>query len=576
MEDNPPTQNARRPADHQGPSDGELPRNRTPFRAPEPAQPEARPETAPPGRSSRRSGSTAAPPVTFQPPAEDDAPTGRRAAPRKTARSRPAAGTPTDPAAAPGTVAPPVSPRRKGAKAGSQAAGSAADSESASTGPDTAGPGMETPPAETRATSRARPTARASSSTRPGPPTPATPPAEIAATGEMAPTGERAIAPQAGPDARGGTAAKDADSARHPAAPKLPDTGTTGTPPRKAGTPRRAGMAARTEITTAKAFPQQSTGEPASGPPSAPQEGGAAPVKKVARRAAKASRSATQPPLERPAPADAPSQAQVPGQAAPEAQGPEQTVSVASDASPGPVVAESAASPQVVSAAVVRPTGSGSQPTNRSSEDRVRRLVTEAWARVVADPGHAPELLALAAVRSVGPRAADWAREVRESYPSATPDAVARLAIRQFTRRGAVSSAFAAVAGLYAPVALVSAAGYAQAELALHVAGAYGQDPTDPARAAELLVLSRVHPTRQQAEAAIAAADAPADRDEAADGSTWRFGRPVAVQVGGWTVLRAANRFFPGTAVLGSALVSRAATEAIGVRAIAFYRAAAR
>lgn len=199
---------------------------------------------------------------------------------------------------------------------------------------------------------------------------------------------------------------------------------------------------------------------------------------------------------------------------------------------------------------------------------------SEAWAKLLADPGHAPELLALAAVETLGPRAQEWAARTRESYPRATDQALARLATRQFTRFGSFGSLFGAVAGSYAPIALLGTAALTHAEVVLHVAAAYGMDPTDPQRAVELLVLSRVHPTRTDAEAAVAAAKRPAyDTDGRFPDAVVRLGRLIATQTGGWGALRLANRFFPGTSLLAAVLSSHASAQSIGVRANSFYRA---
>jgi len=91
----------------------------------------------------------------------------------------------------------------------------------------------------------------------------------------------------------------------------------------------------------------------------------------------------------------------------------------------------------------------------RMAVDRHR---TEAWTKIVADPGHSPELLALAAVQTLGPRAGEWASRTSDAYPTATSAGKARLAIRQLTRFGTLSSVFAAVAGSYAPLALLGTA----------------------------------------------------------------------------------------------------------------------
>ncbi len=201
----------------------------------------------------------------------------------------------------------------------------------------------------------------------------------------------------------------------------------------------------------------------------------------------------------------------------------------------------------------------------------------EAWAKLLADPGHAPELLALAAVQTLGARAEDWANRTRESYPTASDPALARLATRQFTRFGCLSSAFAAVAGSYAPIALLGGAAITHAEMVLHVAAAYGFDPTDPKRAAELLVLTRVHPTRTDAEAALAAARQPAyEGSGTLTDAVWRLGRLISARTGSWGALRVANRLFPGVSLLTAVLTSQTAIQEVGVRADTFYRTQAR
>jgi hypothetical protein len=196
---------------------------------------------------------------------------------------------------------------------------------------------------------------------------------------------------------------------------------------------------------------------------------------------------------------------------------------------------------------------------------------TEAWARIIADPGHAPELLALASVQMLGPRAAAWAQQIRDTYPTATPDAIARLAARQFTRFGSVSSIFAAVAGSYAPLTLLGAAALTQAQIALHIAAAYGLDPADEGRAVDLLLLSRVHPAREDAEAALTAAKDYSYESTGLTDAVWRMGKMLTAQAGAWAAVRVLNRYFPGTSLLAATLSSRATADSSAARAILFY-----
>ncbi|MDG4804164.1 hypothetical protein [Micromonospora sp. WMMD980] len=191
-------------------------------------------------------------------------------------------------------------------------------------------------------------------------------------------------------------------------------------------------------------------------------------------------------------------------------------------------------------------------------------------------PGFAPELLALAAVDALGPRARSWVEQVRGAYPQADADGVARLATRRFVRMAGTGGALAAGAGLFAPAAELAAVLWTQANLVLHVAAAYDHDPAHPDRAAELLVLTSVHPDEGAARAALAAAGAagePADEPwgRAAE-AAWRLATPVAAQAGGWLGLRLAARLLPGAAVLAAVTGGTAAAERVAARAVGRYR----
>ncbi|MDI5943435.1 hypothetical protein QLR68_36015, partial [Micromonospora sp. DH15] len=194
---------------------------------------------------------------------------------------------------------------------------------------------------------------------------------------------------------------------------------------------------------------------------------------------------------------------------------------------------------------------------------------------------------ALAAVRSLGPRAADWAAWHRAAYPAATPDGLARLATRRFVRLAGAGGAVATLAGLFAPVVELTAVLWAQANLVLHLAAAYGRDPADSERAVELLVLTRVRPDAQSARAALDAAEriragrtatgrgsagqATAGAPQAAR-AVWQLAAPLTGRPGGWLGVRVASRLLPGAAVLTAAVGDSAAAERLAARAVAAYR----
>ncbi|MDM4783444.1 hypothetical protein [Micromonospora sp. b486] len=215
-----------------------------------------------------------------------------------------------------------------------------------------------------------------------------------------------------------------------------------------------------------------------------------------------------------------------------------------------------------------------------SAQPGFARTPVEGWRAVGPQlrdhPGFAPELLALAAVDALGPRASAWVEEVRQAYPEADADGVARLATRRFVRMAGTGGALAAGAGLFAPVAELATVLWTQANLVLHLAAAYGRDPAHPDRAAELLVLTLVHPDDGAARAALAAAraaDAPAEGPwgRAAE-AAWRLATPMAAQAGGWLGLRLAARLLPGAAALAAATGGTATAERVAARAVARYR----
>ncbi|MDG4835736.1 hypothetical protein O7631_04315 [Micromonospora sp. WMMD967] len=208
----------------------------------------------------------------------------------------------------------------------------------------------------------------------------------------------------------------------------------------------------------------------------------------------------------------------------------------------------------------------------RTPESELRAVAT----RVLDHPGFAPELLALAAVRALGPGAAEWAARLRNRYPDAPADGLARLATRRFVRSAGAGGAAAALAGLFAPVAELAAVLWTHANLVLHLAAAYGKDPAHPDRAVELLVLTQVHPDAASAEAALAAARAAGDPVEGgwprAAEAAWRLAAPLTAQAGGWVALRLVARLLPGAAVLAAALGDAAAADRLAARAVAVYR----
>jgi hypothetical protein len=203
-------------------------------------------------------------------------------------------------------------------------------------------------------------------------------------------------------------------------------------------------------------------------------------------------------------------------------------------------------------------------------------------------PQYGPELLALAAVERLGSEArahTDW---LLDRYPDATPDGLARLATQRFVRRARRNGAIAGLAGSLAVLAETGDLGLIQARLVLHLAAAYGHEPTDRERAAELLVLQQVHPSVETARATLDAADsraatdaddAPPARRSAPSVAAARLVTPLT-RAAGLSVIRAgathlAGRVVPGAGVVVGALWAARSTERLAARATRFYRALA-
>ncbi|SCE71953.1 hypothetical protein GA0074695_0565 [Micromonospora viridifaciens] len=226
------------------------------------------------------------------------------------------------------------------------------------------------------------------------------------------------------------------------------------------------------------------------------------------------------------------------------------------------------------------------QVTAATAEQESGRTPGASWravaARMADHPGFAPELLALAAVDALGSGARDRVEQLRRTYPGADADGLARLVTRRFVRLAGTGGAFAAGAGLLAPLAELAAVLWTQASLVLHLATVYDRDPGHPDRAAELLVLTQVHPDTGTARAALdAARSAGEPADGEADGpwpraaeAAWRLATPLAAQAGGWLALRVASRLLPGAALLAAAAGGSAAANRLAARAVTLYRPA--
>jgi hypothetical protein len=211
------------------------------------------------------------------------------------------------------------------------------------------------------------------------------------------------------------------------------------------------------------------------------------------------------------------------------------------------------------------------------SEDEsgeARRLPDGLWERLRSDPTRAPEHIALAAAQRHGPAAAAWVAERRGQYALAGPD-LALMAKKRHAAMARFGGAATGVGGFLTVLPDLAALAWIQSRLVFFVAAAYGYDPLDPMRPAELLVLRDLYPdpaTARRALDGIGATVAEAyvgsklgSRDEQALVSrlAWMVGKRGAKKLAG--------RLVPGLAIAINAVSNERDTRRLADRCIAFY-----
>jgi EcsC family protein len=196
------------------------------------------------------------------------------------------------------------------------------------------------------------------------------------------------------------------------------------------------------------------------------------------------------------------------------------------------------------------------------------------WARLRADPVRAPEHIALAAAELHAPAAAEWAAEKRGRLAVSDHD-LARMAKRRHATMARFGGAATGVGGFLTVVPDIVLLAWIQSRLVFFVAAAYGFDPHDPMRPAELLVLRDLYPDPQTARRALDGVGKTIA--EAYVGGKIERGREQAMLsrllrfVGKRTASRAARRLIPGIGLVFNAVANERDTRALADKAIRFY-----
>jgi hypothetical protein len=197
------------------------------------------------------------------------------------------------------------------------------------------------------------------------------------------------------------------------------------------------------------------------------------------------------------------------------------------------------------------------------------------WERLRDDPIRAPEHVALYAAKLHAPAAAAWADEKRSRYAVSGHD-LAKMAKKRHAGLARLEGAATGVGGFLTVVPDLVLLAWIQSRLVFFTAAAYGYDPHDRMRPAELLVLRDLYPDaatarhaldgigKTVAEAYVGGKLGDVRNNEAALARLLKF-------VGKRTASRAARRLIPGVAIAFNAVANERDTRALADKAMRFY-----
>jgi hypothetical protein len=201
-----------------------------------------------------------------------------------------------------------------------------------------------------------------------------------------------------------------------------------------------------------------------------------------------------------------------------------------------------------------------------------RQLPPGLWDRLRSDPIRAPEHIALAASRTFAPQARRWADDKRARF-DVRPADLARMAKTRHATMARFEGAATGIGGVVTMVPDMAALAWIQSRLVFYIAAAYGYDPHDPMRPAELLVLYDFYPDPQTARRALDGVGSTVI--EAYVGSRVAREEALAIRLAKMLGVRSARklagRLIPGVAIAFNAIGNERRTRALADRAIRFY-----
>src|SRR5215212_3259465 len=194
------------------------------------------------------------------------------------------------------------------------------------------------------------------------------------------------------------------------------------------------------------------------------------------------------------------------------------------------------------------------------------------WKLIRTDPVRAPEHIALAAAEKHGPAADAWAAEKRRRFAHDGRE-LAEMAKRRHATLARFEGAATGVGGIITLLPDMVGLAWIQTRLVFYIAAAFGYDPRDPMRPAELLVLMELYDDVGEARAALDGVGktiaesyigSKLEREEV-------LAMRLARMLGRRTVRRLAGRVIPFAAIVFNATANERGTRALADRAIRFY-----
>jgi EcsC protein family len=238
----------------------------------------------------------------------------------------------------------------------------------------------------------------------------------------------------------------------------------------------------------------------------------------------------------------------------------------------------------IVSSVIDRVTSVGSDAAERflhpSGLDG-QRFFLDVLEDLRAEPSYALETIALRAVEVHGAAAEAWLKD--GSTVSYAPEQLAKIAVKRSTNLARLEGGTLGIGGFLTVAPDLAALIYILTREVVFVAAAFGEDPRHPDRAAELLVITQVYDTVEEAQAAldrrgerIAVRLAKKQVKASLTGGAGKRQRTLSERLIRYAGKRAAKRYggrmVPGLGAVLGAIDNGTAARETGERAIAFYR----